>query len=495
MPSCLLIRVIQIIWIVGLLLSLTSCGSSNSTQIAGVGGDGTGAAPDTVVEGVITGFGSVIVGGIKFDVSQASITVDGVSGRSQADLRVGMVARVNGTVNTAAATGVAKQVAYESTLIGTVDSNSSNNPQAVTLQVLGQTVQADTTTILVGADGLQNIAPGTLVEVSGLRDGQGRVNATWIDVKANAQRAPELFGVIEALSATTFRIGPLTINYANAQVGNAPAGGLSNGLQVRVALQDVPQNNTATAAKVDVRASEFGPNVQFAKVQGVVREYTTGASQFKIDQRVVRISSQTRYFNGDAQTLANDVRLEANGSVAPDGAIEAQAIAFIPTLVNADAYNLRVSAVNAANNTINLFSVPGITVQIDSNTTLADFTGAAQGSFGLSDFKVGDVVQVAGEERSSAVLRARLLQRLPAQPPQVPTTITGAASNITAPTLTVLGVVVQTGSNTQFTDARGVRQSADDFFAALASGMAVRVQGTVENNTLQAQQVRVMNTP
>ena len=68
------------------VLMLGSCG--------GVGQDGTGAAPDTQSTGVVSGFGSVIVNGIHFDVSGAQISIDGVPGAAQTDLRVGMVVTV-----------------------------------------------------------------------------------------------------------------------------------------------------------------------------------------------------------------------------------------------------------------------------------------------------------------------------------------------------------------------------------------------------------------
>jgi hypothetical protein len=482
---CLAIVAVSLSW-------LLSCGgSSPPVQTASIVGDGTGAAPDTIVEGVITGFGSVIVSGIKFDVNQASFTVDGVSGRSQADLRVGMVARISGTVNSSAATGVAKQVVYESTLIGTVESRSSTGAQTVTLQLLGQTVQAGGSTVVSGADNLQSIPAGALVEVSGFRDAQGRINATWIDVKANAQRAPELFGVIEALTATTFRIGQLTVNYAGAQIDNAPSGGLRNGLVVRVNLQSVPQQNTATATRVQVRMPEYGPGIQFASVQGLVIGYTAGASQFKVDERVVRITAQTTYINGNAQTLANDMRIQVNGRVATDGAIEAQQVIFIPSQPNADA-RARVVSVDAPGNTLKLLSNAGITVQTDSTTLFTDVSGStATGPFSLAAIKAGDTVQVVGEERPGAVLRALVLQRLSALPVDI-TVITGAAANIAAPRLSVLGVTVDT-TNALLIDARGAQVNTGQFFAALTPGKVVQVQGPYINGVLQAQKVSINN--
>ena len=66
-------------------LLLTSCGGGGST-IAGIGGTGI------TTSGTITGFGSIFVNGVEYDLTGAGITVDGVPA-SDADLTLGMVLR------------------------------------------------------------------------------------------------------------------------------------------------------------------------------------------------------------------------------------------------------------------------------------------------------------------------------------------------------------------------------------------------------------------
>ena len=67
-----------------------------STVLVACGGSSTGDNAGTVVSrGIITGFGSVFVNGIKFKTTGASISVDDEAG-NESSLRVGMIVTVKG---------------------------------------------------------------------------------------------------------------------------------------------------------------------------------------------------------------------------------------------------------------------------------------------------------------------------------------------------------------------------------------------------------------
>ncbi len=74
---------------------LPACGGG--TDVAGVSSGGTGS----FTTGSITGLGSVIVNGIRYDDSGASISLNGASGSPDA-LKLGMVVRIQGGAVTAA---------------------------------------------------------------------------------------------------------------------------------------------------------------------------------------------------------------------------------------------------------------------------------------------------------------------------------------------------------------------------------------------------------
>ena len=123
--------------LLGLLVVLMSCAGSQD-------GGGTGGTGSPVVaSGPVTGFGSIFVNGIEFDIlDDTTITLNGQPG-SEADLRLGHVVTVRGTRDPSGTVGTAQTVAFENNAEGPID---SIDPATNSLVVLGQTVLVDDTT-------------------------------------------------------------------------------------------------------------------------------------------------------------------------------------------------------------------------------------------------------------------------------------------------------------------------------------------------------------
>ena len=68
-------------------LSVMSCGGGASIATAGISGTG-------IVFGVLTGFGSIFVNGVEYEIDNANFNVDGNTATSQADLKLGMVLKL-----------------------------------------------------------------------------------------------------------------------------------------------------------------------------------------------------------------------------------------------------------------------------------------------------------------------------------------------------------------------------------------------------------------
>ena len=82
-------------------LFISACGGGGDGGIGGTGGGGGGTAADVSV-GTITAFGSVWVNGVEFKSNTATIKIDD-NPHPESDLRVGMVARVDGSISGASA--------------------------------------------------------------------------------------------------------------------------------------------------------------------------------------------------------------------------------------------------------------------------------------------------------------------------------------------------------------------------------------------------------
>ena len=195
------------------LLGMVSCGGGNS-DVAGGGIGGTG-----ITQGPITGFGSVIVNGIKFEDTGAAIEIEDVPNRPRTDLKIGMVVKIEWEKDTTDAY-IAKSIVYGDDVQGPVRDIVIDGVGDATFTVLGQQVMTHPgTTVFNGVVDATALVNGNIVEISGLKDAAGVIHATFIDFKnavASAGETFELKGVVKSLDsiAKTFRLGAVIVHYS-----------------------------------------------------------------------------------------------------------------------------------------------------------------------------------------------------------------------------------------------------------------------------------------
>lgn len=285
-------RLQRCLWVCAAVVLAAACGG-------GVGTGGTGA----FASGPITGFGSIIVGGVHFDDSSARVESDDGTGRSRSDLHLGTMVEVQSDEirNGAAA---ASQVRIVSALIGTVQSVAAGS-----LVVNGQTVQVTAGTAFdeqfVG--GLAGVAVGRVVEVHGfVTPPQSNVAATRIEPRDGATTF-KFRGIVAALDtqARTFDIGGQHFVYG-AGVGGTDV--LRNGALVRVVVATVPD---ASGRWVVGSVGNTGPgNIDRpqVKARGVITTFSSTAS-FTVDGFIVDASA-AQITGGP---LATGQRVEVDG--------------------------------------------------------------------------------------------------------------------------------------------------------------------------------------
>ncbi len=297
----------------------------------GVGTGGTG----TYTYGPINGFGSIIVGGVRFDDSTARVEDDGGSGRSAGDLKLGMTVAVESdaiTAGTSGAQATASVVRYGSVLVAPVTSIDS---VASSLVALGQTVQVTSTTVIDDSLGsLAALQVGRVIEVHGLVDTAGqRIVATRLEA-APANDTFKVRGAVAALDATakTFRLGAATFNYGNA--ATAP-NALVNGqlVTVRVAAAPVAGAYVVSSFGGGVSSKPDGDR-DGASVRGVVTAFTS-LSNFRVNDTAVdatgaafpdgsagvvagaRVKVEGRFSGG--KLLANKVEVDSEAKIQGEG--------------------------------------------------------------------------------------------------------------------------------------------------------------------------------
>lgn len=462
--------------VVGMVLTglIAGCGGGSGDASRG-GIDGGGFS-----KGVVTGFGSVIVNGVTFATGSTTFTIDGRPG-TQADLRVGDVVAVVGTIS--GATGTATSVTFDDDVEGPVQ---SIDVAAGTLAVLGQTVRVDGATSFddsAASCTLDALTVGRIVEVTGFRTTAGEVRATRIECKA-AGGEFEVTGVVQGLDTTQrrFQLSALTVDYSQAQLQNFPGGGPANGQTVEVKGTQTA-GSVLTATRVELKDTQIpGGNGARAEIEGLVTRFA-GASDFDVSGQRIVTNAGTRIDN-----CASPLNLPLNSLVEVEGTLEGGAI----TATRVECRNstdLRVSAtVDSVNAPANSLVVLGIAITVGAGARLEDKSQAQVSPFRLTDLRVGDFVEVRGGPGAAAnSILAALLER---DEPDAEVELRGIAQAVAQPNLTILGVVIVTDAGTDFEDEADAPISATDFFAR-APGRRVNAKGLVLNGTIVADEVEL----
>ena len=297
-------------------LALAACGGGGSSDSAVPAGSGTAGA-SAFAAGPITGFGSVIVGGVRFDDSKAVITDDDGGAHRSDELRLGMMAEVQsaGIVRDAnGARATAAAIRFGSEIVGPLTAMAADGSSIV---VLGQTVQINTATLfddrLVG--GSRALVVGTsIVEVHGVLDAAtGVYVATRIEPKPNAPFF-KLRGVVSGIDKTarTLRIGngTATVSY-DAIAASAPAA-LDNGLLVRVRLQTTAVAGRWVAVAITSAVHKL-ENAEEAEVEGKVTASTFAADK-KFSVNGIPVDASGATFPRGTAGIVVGARVEIKGS-------------------------------------------------------------------------------------------------------------------------------------------------------------------------------------
>ena len=254
-------------------------GGVGGGSVAGLTSGGTGS----FTTGTVSGLGSIIVRGVRFDDGRAAVSRadDGIVG----SIRPGMVVAIEAGAVTPAqpgatlATATALRISYASEWVGRIDAVDT---AAGTVTVLGQTIEVPPAAVIEGAaTQLSALAVGQFVEVHGYLDlSTARLLATLVEVSAGAPSAFRLSGRVASLdtAARAFRIGSALIGYDGSV---APPAGFADGMLVRVVLGTSPAAGTWPARRIRVREVLAGVQAgeqDEAEVEGTVTAVGPGAS-------------------------------------------------------------------------------------------------------------------------------------------------------------------------------------------------------------------------
>ncbi len=299
--------------LIAIVATITSCGG---------GTDGTGIQV-AFVQGVMTK-GSVIVNGIHFDDSSAAVEIDSLSA-TPADLASGMYVRLRGSINPDGISGIADAVQVVNEVRGSI---TAVDAAAGSLVVVGQNVLVDAATLYADVAGIANLNVGQRVEVFGLRDANGAIHASRIEL-LETESEDDLRGLVSSLTASAFTLNGVVVDYAAATI--EPAGAeLANGQSVEAHGSFDEASGVFTATRI-VLGELIDGSVQPGsgdqlELEGFIANLSVATTTFSINGRTVRYSVATRFEGGSVADLANNVEVEADGVVDSAGVLQADKI-------------------------------------------------------------------------------------------------------------------------------------------------------------------------
>ena len=458
--------------------SLVACGGG-SDQVAGIDGGGSPAPVATTIVsvGTISGFGSVIVNGVRYDTSNAVITIDGSAG-SEADLAVGQVVAISGTLDSGGSTGVAQSIEFDDIVEGPV---TSVDAAAETLVVLGQLIRTDADTSFDDSFSPASIAGvnvGDTVEISGFILADGSINATRIS-REQPGGDFEVTGVVANVTADTFEINGLVVDYSGAMLEDFPNGTIENGQPVEAEGQSLGANGELVATRVEYEGFEIGDDdIDQVEIEGFVTRFVS-ASDFDIEGVPVTTNAQTQFENGSSADIALDTKLEVEGAFNASGVLVADKIELKPR------GDIRIESLVEAVSATDL-TLLGVTVEVSSSTRYEDKSSANLEPFNLSNVSVGDYVEIRGFLDGMNV-SATLLER---EDFEGEVGVRGIVDTANDPDFTILGILIQTDGATVFEGANGLPIDAAEFFNQVP-GITVEAEGTLLNSGIVADEVEI----
>jgi hypothetical protein len=357
-------------WLALAASALAGCGGGGGgvAQLPGTGGTGVFA------QGAIAGFGSVIVNGIKFDDVAAVVQIDGVAANS-IDLRLGMVASVQGQRSADTTLGSASRIEVWSIAQGPV-----TQVQAGQFVVAGMAIQTNSATLYEGISSASALAPGQPVTVWGLQAGAD--GSRWV-----ATRVTVLPNAVPKVVST----GLVTVTGAQRSL---------NGLTVSGSLAA-----SMTAGQlVRVLGVLSGANLQVEeyKVLGLPSD-TLPQQDVEMEGVVTQVLSTTRFMLGNVEVDSSAVSTSATTPVTAGLRIEVQG--------TVQGQLLKATAlVFESELKLDGAEIEGL---IEQFTSLASFvvrgqrcdaTGAAVSKGKAGDLKVGIKVKVDGTKAGDVLL-------------------------------------------------------------------------------------------
>jgi uncharacterized protein DUF5666 len=356
------------------LASLASCG--------GVDSGGTGAS---AAYGPVNGLGSIIVNGVRFDESTASVSDEDGQPVARDRLQLGVMTSVEGSSIVSDANerrATAHRVRVFSEMIGPIGAIDATTQS---LEVLGQTVRITPATVFGDGLplGLASLQLGAIVEVfARLDSATDTYAATRIEQRSDAT-SYVLRGKVDAVDAAarTFSVGALVVDFS--RVTAADAANVVVRTTVRVRLATSPSAGVWRALSVSSGRRSIADGEE-ASIEGRISTFES-AQRFSVDG--VPVDATAASFPDGVSAIKLGARVSVEGS-AKDGVVFA---AVVHVEGDEDSSNSTFEVhgtIEALDLVGKVMTVRGVAIDFSGNV---EFSGGT-----ISDLRIGRTVEVEG---------------------------------------------------------------------------------------------------
>lgn len=437
------------------------CSASDSGGMSGTG----------ISQGSINSFGSIFVNGVEWNVSGASIEIDGVRS-NESDLRVGMVVRVDGTYSDDGLSGRADRVTFDDSIEGPIAGAPVETVVGVekTFSVLGTTVivRTDLTVFDDGASFVGLVAD-QVVEVSGFVDAAGAIHATRVENKGlfPAVDEVELRGTVANLvknqdNSGIFDLGAIIVRYEGSTTfKDVSRASLANGdlVEIKASIRDADE---VDASRIELETVGFGSgDLEDAKVEGIV-VLCVESPDYCIDGVPVNDDGATFEPVGYAP-MPGDL-CEAEGSLVA-GTLVATRIESED--IGHSARNVRIdAAATSVNGAARTLVILGVTISADGNTRLEDKSDLDDENLSFPELQAGQYLRIEAVSTGTNTARALSIERDDADPGDDDVRLEGPVTALdpNAPSLSILGQPVPLDGGTQYRDQNDQSRTEEQFF-------------------------------
>jgi hypothetical protein len=333
-------------WLLATTAALTACGGgaggSITAALPGTGGTGIG------MQGPITGFGSVIVNNTRFDDTAAGVYLDGIK-LSSADLRVGMVAIIDGSLDTSGSSGSASRIDVWSIARGVV---TPSDIAGSGFSMAGMQFSTDAATSFEGLVNIASIASSTALAIWGVQTSADARSWRATRVKVLATPAATM------VSTGLFYAGSQTLN--GMQLRGSAVSGFTDKQLLRVeGVFDSKTGELLVSKAAATGAEQRIPSSGLVELEGVVTALTSATAfsigTLTVDASKAVVSGESRTFNLNSTveatgTLQNGVlvasKLEIKSSIA---AVQVDITGVVESFEGPDAFEVRGQHCDASN--------------------------------------------------------------------------------------------------------------------------------------------------